>query len=189
MLNAVNPIAHSAQEKSMIVDKGKTFEQPDAGMFLGTIIDVVDLGEVTSKFDGSVNHKLRIVWVLDKNDSTGKPFGVIATYNAHMAVKGNLYKATSQILNVPAPPVPFDTENLIGRSNQLFLVKNTAPDGNVYTNVGGIAPLQPGQTGPQAPKGFVRAKDRPKTAGPNPAARNTAVAVSAPEVDDSDIPF
>jgi hypothetical protein len=177
----------------MIVDKGKTFEQPDAGMFLGTIIDVVDLGEVTSKFDGSVNHKLRIVWVLDKNDSTGKPFGVIATYNSHMAVKGNLYKAVSQILNVPAPPVPFDTEILIGRSNQLFLVKNTAPDGNVYTNVGGIAPLQPGQAGPKAPKGFIRAQDRPKTTGvgnsSNTAARNVSVAPSVQEVADGEIPF
>jgi len=43
-------------------------EQPDAGKFLGTIIDVVDLPNYPTKF--GPKNRVRIVWVLGKTDNT-----------------------------------------------------------------------------------------------------------------------
>ena len=54
------------------------FEQPNAGIFLATVIDVEDLGEVASKnpaFPQS-KHRVKIVWVLNANDSKGRPYTI-----------------------------------------------------------------------------------------------------------------
>ena len=152
----------------------KSFQKPDAGMFLGTIIDVVDMPNVPSSYNGVVTlkNKVRVIWVLGKTDGTaaldkdGKPLTVAGFYNAVLGENANLTKAIKQILNA-APPVLTNTEQiaqlLIGKSNQLFLVKadNKKNPADPYTNVAGIAPLIPGQVPPAIPAGFVRAKDQP----------------------------
>lgn len=170
----------------MLIEAGKKYEQPDAGMFIGTIIDVVDLGIVQTTY--GPKHKIRIVWVLDKNDSEGKPFGVISTYNAKMDERSSLYKDVAKIFDTPAPPVPFDSENLLGRTNRLYLKKTTnAVTGKVYTNVGDILPLALGQSGPQAPQGFIRVKDKPKQQMQGRAVQTSVIQpVSSNE---EDIPF
>ena len=147
----------------MIIENNqKDFEKPDTGTFLGTIIDVVDLGKVQTTFNGQVREKvkIRIVWVLDKTDSEGNPFRVMRQVNASMNEKAALYELVKGILG-GAPPVPFDDETLIGRSNQLVIVKE--PDlktGKVYANVKVILPLPAGAIPPQAPQGFVRSKNK-----------------------------
>lgn len=143
----------------LINNNSKTFEQPDAGVFLGTIIDVVDLGIVKTQFGDKP--KIRIVWVLDKNDSEGRAFQVIGTYTQSMNEKSNLFKDVKDILGKP-PAVPFESEELVGKSNQLFLAKNQDGAGKTFTNVKGILPLPAGATGPAAPKDFVRNKDKQK---------------------------
>ena len=73
---------------------GKKFESPDAGMFLGTIIDVVFLKQVPSKNPKFPEPKdrLRIVWVLDHNDSEGRPYRIIEQPPFRMADGGNSTK-------------------------------------------------------------------------------------------------
>jgi hypothetical protein len=182
----------------MIVDRGgKKFEKPDAGVFLGTIIDVVELGLVPSKNpkfpDPQV--RLRIVWVLDKNDSEGHPYRIIEQPTAKLSDGGNntkksrLYEICEGVFQ-SAPPVPFNTEDLIGRSNALFLAK----EGD-YTNIKGFMPVPAGKTPPSAPAGFVRDKDDPKkiaarTANKNggASAANTQSATPV-QVAEEDIPF
>ena len=179
----------------MIVDRGgKKFEKPDAGVFLGTIIDVVELGLVPSKNpkfpDPQV--RLRIVWVLDKNDSEGHPYRIIEQPTAKLSDGGNntkksrLYEICEGVFQ-SAPPVPFNTEDLIGRSNALFLAK----EGD-YTNIKGFMPVPAGKTPPSAPAGFVRDKDDPKKIAAR-AAGKTGTAQGQPatqtQVDDTDIPF
>lgn len=152
----------------MLIDNNsKKFEQPDAGVFLGTIIDVVDLGIVKTQFGDKP--KVRLVWVLDKNDSEGRPFQVIGTYTQSMNEKSNLFKDIKDILQAP-PAVPFESEELIGKSNQLFLVKNADGSGKTFTNVKGILPVPAGQAGPKIPSDFIRSKDRQKTDGKTAAA-------------------
>src|SRR5271166_2411190 len=160
----------------MNIGQGKVFERPQGGSFLGTIIDVVDMPQQPTKF--GPKDKVRILWVLSLIngapylDKEGQPFTIAGFYNATLTDNSNLSKALRQILNAQAPLVT-NTEDLtrilLGRSNQLFLTQE--PDqrkqGEFVTFVAGIAPLPAGVVPPQAPAGFVRAKDKPKTqAGP-----------------------
>jgi hypothetical protein len=143
---------------------GKKFEKPDAGVFLGTIIDVIDLGLVPSKNPKfpDPQYRVRIVWVLDKNDSEGKPYCIIEQPTAKLSdggggtKKSRLYEICEGVFGT-APPVPFESENLIGRSNTLFLAK----EGD-YVNIKGFMPVPAGQVPPKAPANFVRDKDDPK---------------------------
>lgn len=166
----------------MDIGQGKVFERPVGGAFLGTIIDVVDMPQQPTKF--GPKDKVRFLWVLSLIngapylDKEGQPFTIAGFYNATMTDNSNLSKALRQILQ-GQPPLITRTEELarvvLGRSNQLFLTqepdqnKPLGPDGKpqFVTFVAGIAPLPPGVTPPQAPAGFVRFKDKPKTqAGP-----------------------
>ena len=160
----------------------KKFEKPDGGAFAGTIIDVVNLPNVSSVFNGvvTVQNKIRIVWVIGGLfagqkvlDSEGKPYHVIGTYNAKMIEKpkkSRLFELLEQVLNGAPPLITNDTDLervLLGRSNQLFLVKNPDPKNpqDYFINVAGVSPLPQGVIAPQVPVGFVRSKDRPKVVG------------------------
>lgn len=140
----------------MILEQGK-YEQPDSGIFIGVVADVVELYGVKTKF-GEKN-KIRIVWILDKNDKQGKPYRVVFQKNASMHEKSDLYKAVRAILG-ENPPVKFDTETLIGRANQLFIMKESDPSGKEFANVKGINALPAGTAIPKIPADFVRAKDK-----------------------------
>jgi hypothetical protein len=175
----------------MELSNQKPFPKPDAGVFLGTIIDVVDLPNYPTAF--GAKNKVRIVWVLGNVNNTptvdpeGKPFQVIAMPNASMNEKSTLFKLLTQILGA-APPLITTSEQLsqllMGRSNQLFLTKTPNPkiQGDFFVNVTGVMPLAPGQIAPQAPAGFVRHKDKPRmVAGPagQPVATYTQPPASA----------
>lgn len=164
----------------MEITQGKKFEKPAPGNYVGTLIDVVTLPNVTSTFNGvtTVQNKVRLVWTLGPaypgqvaTSKDGKPFEVIGTYNAKMIdrpKKSKLYELIEQMLQQAPPLIKNDEELerlLIGRSNQLFLVAQANPSdpNDPYVNVAGVTPLAPGQVAPQAPAGFVRFKNRPKT--------------------------
>lgn len=140
----------------MIIDKPQ-YENPMSGAYNGIVVDVSEMYNVPGKF--GARNKVRIIWVLDKADSKGKPYRVMEQVNATINEKGRLYEIAKGVLGAP-PPVRFDTESLIGRSNQLFIVVETGTDGKQYAHVKGILPLPPGVTPPAIPADFVRAKDR-----------------------------
>jgi hypothetical protein len=192
----------------MLIDGGgRKFEKPDAGMFLGTIIDVIDLGLVPSKNPKFPDPKvrIRIVWVLDKNDSEGKPYVIMEQPTAKASdggggtKKSRLYEIYEGVFGT-APPIPFESENFIGRSNLLFLARE-----GEYVNIKGFMPVPAGQVLPVAPAGFVRDKDDPKkqavrvakaqTLAGQPVQRGAGVVGSTaqtsltPTVSDEDIPF
>jgi hypothetical protein len=162
----------------MELKQPKPFEKPDGGLFLGTIIDVVDMPNQQTQY--GLKDKVRILWVLGATqpgqrvtDSEGKPLTVAFIKNASIGTKSELFKMIQMILNGP-PPLIVSTEQLaellIGRSNQLFvtLTPNAQKPGEFFANVAGVTPLAAGQVPPPIPAGFVRTKDRPKTqTGPN----------------------
>lgn len=149
----------------MLIEKGgKKFEKPDAGVFGGTIVDIVDLGMVANKNpEFAPSLRVRIIWVLDKNDSEGKPYRIMEQPTQKLSDgsgkfrKSRLYEIVEGVTG-QAPSFPFDPETLLGRSNNLFLAKE-----GEYTNIKGFMPLNPGQVAPKAPADFVRDKDKPKT--------------------------
>lgn len=173
----------------IFTSNSKQFENPDSGTFTGVIADVVDLGPVTGNFGTKI--MTRIVWVLGKPDgsgyaldSEGKPYRVIKQVNAVLCdkpKKSNLYTIVEKVLGQP-PSTIFDGEDLIGRSNQLFIVKQPKANGNGdFANIVGILPLPAGVKPLAIPGDFVRSKDKNATPGnasspsPAPAHANPAL--------------
>jgi hypothetical protein len=140
---------------AIIENKNQPFERPSQGRFLATVIDCIDIGKrVDAK--GVEQQRYRVVWVLDRSDSHNRPFRVMWDVNAKITPPfknkqaSNLYKIAEGVFGTP-PGLLFDTESLIGRSNELTLVKE-----GEYVNIKVILPLPEGAVGPKAPEGFVR---------------------------------
>jgi hypothetical protein len=155
----------------MIIPAAKQFEKPEAGPHFAVLIDVVDLGIITSTFNGQTKQypALRFIWSLATVGKDGKPLQVwskkINASSWHE--KGNLYQTVKQILGVPPQPT-LDPESLIGQVRQVFVSREKSPDGlKDYANIIGIVPAPAGFNLP-IPADYVRVKYRPQqTAGPN----------------------
>ena len=88
----------------MELTKPKVFEKPDAGMFLGTCADVVDMPNVPSTYNGVTKmvNKVRVLWLLGTLDgkpvldSEGKLMTVAEFFNAVQADNSNLSKRLAQ---------------------------------------------------------------------------------------------
>ena len=162
----------------MELSQGKSFEKPAPGMYLATLIDVVEMPKVQTAY--GIKDRIRLHWVLAHLSGQlylgkdGTPVEAVWMGNANMGGKAELPKRLTQILG-QAPPVLQSTEQLeqliIGRSNILVLVAspNAKNPNEPFVNVDGIGAIQPGMpAAPPIPAGYVRHKFRPKTqAGPN----------------------
>jgi hypothetical protein len=154
----------------MQIPAAKIFEKPEAGPHYGVLVDVVDLGLVTSVFNGQSKTypAIRYIWVLATLGKDGKPLQQRSRrLNASSwHEKGNLYKETKMILG-SAPLPTLDPESLIGQVRQLFITREISPDGSTdYSNIMGILPAPAGYVLP-IPADYIRVKFRPKQqAGP-----------------------
>ena len=193
----------------MEIGQGKTFYKPEAGVYLGKIIDIVEKPNVAVVFQGQTTYKNKVllVWTITQMngapylDPDGAPFQATAYVNASINEKStqplfrNLYKIVAGILGGQPPLITSSSQLeqlLLGKANGLMITKEPNPNkpNDAYVNIVGIMPLAPGQPIPQTPANFVRAKDRPKTqAGPNgqpvatysqPPAQQGAVPASQP---------
>ena len=79
-----------------------------------------------------------------------------------MNPKSKLFETVSDVLNGEQPAVPFESENLIGRANLLFVKIEKAQNGKEYANVKAILPLPANTPVPAVPQDFVRNKDKQK---------------------------
>src|SRR6266700_1693128 len=174
----------------MQISQGKIFEKPTGGTYIGTVIDLVDMPAARDPRTGQpalvivagvavpAKDKVRIQWVLayENNapylDKEGAPMTITGFYNAVIAPKSKLSKALVGILGGQVPVIQA-TEQLeqlvLGRSNRLMITQE--PDqrnpNELFSNIVGILPLNPGQNPLPSPAGFVRAKFRTQqTAGP-----------------------
>lgn len=186
----------------------KPFEKPEGGMYLGTIIDVVDkkvpdvdFKTKAQKLDSNnkplMKDQVTFVWTIayfngqTAVDSEGRAFQVFETFDAYQnpAKPSKLDQALAQILSAQVPLLT-DTAQLepllMNRQSQLFIAKTPKQNNpnELTVKVLGHSPLQPGQVGPAAPQGFVRAKNRTQTqAGPQPGQQTQtyAQAPAAPQ--------
>lgn len=159
-----------------VIDMGGNYEKPDTNTYNATIADVVELFGIQTTY--GVKNKIRIVWVLDKPDSTGKPLRAMRQVNAVLTEKSDLYKIVTAILGQAPPARGFETESLIGRANSLFILKEKTGD-KEFSNVKGIMPLPPGVTAPKIPADFVRAKDRKPFVPNQPGSQAVATPATA----------
>jgi hypothetical protein len=143
---------------------GKEFEKPDNGEFVGVIVDVINGIVRKSKQPPFADQvKTRVVWLLNARDSEGNYFRVSREVNSKVSAipgrrKSSFYELIEQV--VGEVPAVFDDETLIGRSNNIFVLREKGDDGKTYANIKGILPLKPGQTPMTVPAGFVRSKDK-----------------------------
>ena len=78
---------------SLIAER-KTFTPAPEGLWNAICVDCVDLGNVTTEFQGkkSVSHKCRLVWEIDVLMVDGKRFLVGKQYMVSLHAKSVLYK-------------------------------------------------------------------------------------------------
>ena len=160
---------------------GKEFEKPDSGEFLAVIVDVINGIKRLNKTSGQEEIKTRIVWLLAAKDSEGNHFRATREVNSKVsAIPGRRKSAYYEIIEqvIGAVPAVFDDESLIGKSNNLFLLREKGGDGKEYANIKGILPLKPGQTPMAVPAGFVRAKDKQQSVSPARIPQTVAVAAT-----------
>lgn len=155
-----------------IVIPTKTYERPASGQYHGVLADIVDLGTVTTTFNGQSKSfpAVRFVWILNANGKDGRPLQVQQRFNiSNLHEKSNVYKTLKQILGQPPQP-NLDIETLIGQTRYLWINTEQKPDGKEFANIMGILPAQVINGVPvtvSIPADFVRDKFRPKTqAGP-----------------------
>lgn len=177
----------------MLIDAGKTFENPETGVYDAVFADYVDLGVVTSNFNGVVSSKkkVRLIWLLTAKDSEGVNFRIMSQVTQTMFEKGKLYPIVKSVSGaVPDPKAKFELETLIGKNNQLVVEKETAKTGKEYSNLKAILPPKVVFA---VPAEFVRDKNKVKKdySGNTSAAAASATASAAPAavVQDEDIPF
>src|ERR1700676_1687564 len=144
--------------------EGKDFEKPQTGMYHGVLADIVDLGLVTTTYNGQTKTQpmVRFVWVLNQNGQDGKPLSVTGRFNNNLHEKSNLYKSVKQILNA-APPLTLNPESLIGQVRKLFIQRTTEGEGQQkkdFANILGISPADAGVT-LTIPSDYVRDKNKP----------------------------
>jgi hypothetical protein len=161
----------------MIIEKGGNYENPKSGAYIGIVADVAELYNVLGKF--GPRNKVRIIWILDSKDSTGKPYRVMEQVNASINERARLYEIAKSVLGAPPTAGKFDTESLLGKVNQLFVVVERGEDGKDYAHVKGILPVPAGAVGPTVPTDFVRAKDK-KPFVPAQSNGNTGAAQANP---------
>lgn len=166
----------------MEISQGKVFYKPEQGMYNGTVIDVAEFPKHPTAWGPT--DKVLIQWAITTPAGQlvvgpdGEPVFASAFVKATMSDKStqplfrNLYKLVQGIIG-GQPPLITSAQQLetllLGRSNGLMVTKEPNPNkvGDFYSNIVAIMPLAPGAVVPQAPAGFKRKKDQPKTqAGP-----------------------
>ena len=177
----------------LIENNSKPFEVPDSGEFIGVIADFVDVGPVAGQF--GIKNKVRIVWVLDKYNSEGKPYNAIQQVTASIHEKSALFGIVKSILGT-APSVPFESDVLIGQSRKLFILKetDTTNPAKAFANIKAIMPLPAGVAPLAIPAGFVRAKDKQaktynNTKTATAPAATTATSQAAPAAPAEEVKF
>jgi hypothetical protein len=180
----------------------KEFPIASEGTTMVVIADVEDLGIQNDELYGP-KPKIRLTWVLDEKDPEGNYFVIRREFTASMHEKSNLYPIVQDTLG-KTPPVPFDLENLVGRSNLGVIKRKVAEKGKnkgrTFANIVNLFAPKPGQSF-AVPADFVRGKDG-GVYGKLPQSRNSQSRTAAPthrvapaqpvsqqEIADEDIPF
>lgn len=149
-------------------DGGGSFEPAPAGAHGAVCIDVVDMGMVTSAFNGKdkVQHKIRIGWEIDEEipsgDRQGQRFTVWRRYTASLHEKSSLRKdlASWRGRDFTFDELAgFDVEKLIGVPCMIGVVHDVR-EGKTYANVSSVMPIPKNMPKLKPSATYIRVKDR-----------------------------
>lgn len=155
-----------------------------AGVHSAVCVDVVDLGVLEVTYSGQTKrqHKIRIVWQIDEDMESGKPFIVQRRYTLSLHEKASLRRDLESWRGRPFTESElegFDVETVIGVPCMLNIIHQQGQSGT-FANVTSIMRLAKG-INPVKAHDYIRVCDR-------------APEQQAPESDfgnitDDDIPF
>ena len=153
----------------IIVKAGADFIPAPEGSHVGVLVDVVEMGLVSTTYNGKTESKemVRLVWqIAETRPDNGKPFTVYRQYHKSVHKKATLRRDLESLRGrafTDSELKAFDLETLIGSSSLLNVVHVTR-DGVTYANVSSVMQLPKGMTQLQ-PRDYVRAKDRKEQNG------------------------
>lgn len=162
-----------------------------AGAHLAVCCDVVDLGMVTTQWQGKEKkqHKVRLVWQVSERMDNGQPFVAQRRYTLSLDDRAAMRKDLESWRGVPFTSKElegFDVEVLVGKGCMLSVVHEQR-DGKTYDNVNAVMRLPRGMVTP-AIENYARVKDRPGAT--QPAAADAPQDTDTPwAASDEDVPF
>jgi hypothetical protein len=184
---------------AIIVKAGPDFIPAPEGSHIGVLVDVVELGLVSTTYNGKTKSKqmVKLVWqIAEIRPDNGKPFTVSCRYNRSLHKKATLRRDLESLRGrafTDSELKAFDLETLIGSSSLLNVV-HVIRDGVTYGNVSSIMQLPKGMT-PLEPRDYVRVKDRQEQNGAfhnSVVEKNEEPKEASPDGisdDDDDVPY
>lgn len=134
-------------------------EQHPTGQVIGVCVDVIDLGDRVSDFPGKparCERKVAFVWQTGQKDAEGNLFELSKEYTFSGHEKATLRKVLGEWRGLPVTDdevkAGMRLSQYVGKPCILTLVPKQGKNGNVYTNIGQIAPLFPGLAAPVLPQ-------------------------------------
>jgi hypothetical protein len=148
---------------AFIVSEGSSFTPCPAGPHSSVLVDVIDLGLITSVYEGKSKtaHKVRLVWQVAERKEDGAPYQVSKQYTASLHEKSSLRKDLDAWRGQPftkEQAAGFDLEVLLGKPC-LLNVQHVERAGSTYANVTSLMRLPKGMAA-ISPVAYVRKKDR-----------------------------
>jgi hypothetical protein len=169
----------SAKERRIPIDKEhvmalivtatqKQFERADEGEHLAVLADVIDLGEVDTKYGR--NHMVRFVWLVEQRDKEGKQISVTRSYTRSLHEKASLRKVIKAI-HGRDPGNSFDLETLLG-TNMRLVIEHREYEDRVIAFIAVMLKPRKGDTTLTVPSDFVRAINRKSVGNKTAVDRN-----------------
>lgn len=162
-----------------------SFTPAPAGTHAAVCVDVVDLGDVLTEFNGKkrTQHKIKIVWQIEETRDDGERFLVHRRYTNSLHEKATLRRDLESWRGRPFTEDElsgFDLENLLSVGALLNIIHQQR-EGSTYANVASVMRLMKGMTAP-APLDYVRVCDRKET-------ESAPIEAYADGITDDDVPF
>jgi hypothetical protein len=164
-------------------NEGGSFTPAPEGQHRAVCCDVVDLGMVTSQWEGQTRtaHKVRLVFQIDEPMDDGRPFMVSQQFTLSLHEKAALRKFLEGWRGVAFTAqelAGFDVETLLGANALLQIIHAHKPDGKTFANINAVMRLPKGMP-KLAARDYVRVQDR-EPAPAAPAAQPTTRTATPP---------
>lgn len=138
----------------VIENKGEGFERCPPGLHLARCYRVIDLGTQKSEYMGEskFQRKVMIGWEIHGTNEAGKslsmndgrPYSIFKNYTLSWSDKAKLRQDLQSWRGRPFSPEEmrrFDLKNILGAWCMLNVIEREGQNGNIYSNVNGIAPV------------------------------------------------